>query len=223
MKKTTIIAGMSALMLLSASAGVYAGSNLQEIKAYLNKDIKFEVNKKAVELKSGEQKLSPITYNNTTYVPLRSAGELLGADIQYDSKSKTIQITPGHSGANTNTDENPSKFAYTFTAPAKWDGKVKSYTYNMNELKEKFPGFGSAVEYMYKDESVLMIYTLDKAAWDKEQSKDEPPFGELVTVKGQTAVVAVFPQSNPFDEKSADHKEYNNLVLDLATVKRLVK
>ncbi|RUS44897.1 hypothetical protein [Cohnella sp. AR92] len=80
-------------LVFSSSAGVLAGTKLTEIKAYLNGDIKFEVNGEAWTPKDASGKtILPITYEGITYIPLRAAASALSTDINYNSTQKKISI-----------------------------------------------------------------------------------------------------------------------------------
>lgn len=73
--------------------GVYAGANLQEIKAYLNPGIKFKVDGQPVQLKnSSGAVIAPISYKDTTYLPVRSVSDLLGVTVNFDAASNTISL-----------------------------------------------------------------------------------------------------------------------------------
>lgn len=91
MKKKLAIAITSLAMVGCLGTGVYAGSNLQEIKAYLNPDIKFKVDGTPVQLRnSSGAVITPISYDNTTYLPVRAVSDLLGVTVNYDGKTNTV-------------------------------------------------------------------------------------------------------------------------------------
>lgn len=93
MKKKAAIALMSLTMLGCLGTGVYAGSNLKEIKAYLNSGIKFKVDGQPVQLKnSSGAVITPISYDSTTYLPVRAISDLLGVTVNFDGKTNTIQL-----------------------------------------------------------------------------------------------------------------------------------
>lgn len=80
-------------MLFSLGAGVYAGANLQEIKAYLNGDIKIKYNGAPAQLLDEQgQALLPITYNDSTYLPVRAISNIVKTAIQYDEATDTIYL-----------------------------------------------------------------------------------------------------------------------------------
>lgn len=92
--KKKMAAALTAFALLgSMGTEVYAGSNLQEIKAFLNTAIKFKMDGQPVQLKnSSGAVIAPITYNNTTYLPVRAVSDLLGVAVNYDASSNTILL-----------------------------------------------------------------------------------------------------------------------------------
>lgn len=92
--KKKLTAALTAFAVLGGmGTGVYAGANLQEIKAFLNPGIKFKVDGQPVQLKnSSGAVIAPISYNNTTYLPVRSVSDLLGVTVNFDAASNTISL-----------------------------------------------------------------------------------------------------------------------------------
>lgn len=92
MKKTvlsTLVLGMT----LTGAAGVYAGTKLDKITAYLNHTITFQVDGQAFTPKDGNGKsLTAITYNNLTYLPVRALSDALDVPVTYDAGSKQVRI-----------------------------------------------------------------------------------------------------------------------------------
>lgn len=113
-KKKWIIPIYIAAMALTGSAGVYASSALESITASLNHNLNIEISGKAYKPTgpNGES-LSPIVYQGTTYLPVRSISEALNTDVNYDSSNNKILITP-KSGA---TSKPASTSAGTSTTP----------------------------------------------------------------------------------------------------------
>lgn len=91
-KKTLTIAVASLVATLSIGIAANAATLLQEIKAHLNKEIKITLNGGPWQATSGNQVLDPITYNGTTYLPVRAVSEALDVPIRYDPATKTIAI-----------------------------------------------------------------------------------------------------------------------------------
>jgi len=80
-------------MLLGAGAGAYAASNMTEIKAYLNGNIQFKLNGQPVQPRdNGGNVVAPISYNGTTYLPVRAVAGLLGVAIDYDAATSTVLL-----------------------------------------------------------------------------------------------------------------------------------
>ncbi|WP_261304683.1 copper amine oxidase N-terminal domain-containing protein [Paenibacillus andongensis] len=105
MKKTIVsIVGIS--MIFSAAAGVYAGANLQEIKAYLNNDIKVKVNGNVVQLLDAQGNVvTPITYDGSTYLPARAIASSLNVAVDYDAESNSVLFGEKVEGIPVNADQ----------------------------------------------------------------------------------------------------------------------
>ncbi|MNN39733.1 hypothetical protein D3C81_1537810 [compost metagenome] len=94
--KKMIIATMVFGMAVTGSAGVYAGTNLQKISAYLNHSIGFKVNGAAYTPVDGNGKtLSPITYNNTTYLPVRALADALDVPVTFNASTNQVILGSG--------------------------------------------------------------------------------------------------------------------------------
>ncbi|MBU5353489.1 stalk domain-containing protein [Paenibacillus silvae] len=91
-------------MVLTGSAGVYAGSKLETIKAYLNHGLAIEVNGQAFT-PTGDQgkKLAPITYQGSTYLPVRSIAEALKTEVKYDAKANKVSIGSSSSSGSSSS------------------------------------------------------------------------------------------------------------------------
>ncbi|MDP4095800.1 copper amine oxidase N-terminal domain-containing protein [Paenibacillus sp. P96] len=88
-------------MALTGAAGVYAGTQLQKITAYLNHQIGIQVDGEAYSLVDRQgNPLTPITYNNTVYLPVRALGDVLDVQVSYDGKQQQVQIGSGKGGEN---------------------------------------------------------------------------------------------------------------------------
>lgn len=74
-------------------AGSYAGEKLEEIHPYLNHGISIAKDGKIVTLHdSNRNKMTPITYNDLTYLPVRALSNLLGHEIDWDSDAQCVLI-----------------------------------------------------------------------------------------------------------------------------------
>ncbi|QGQ99265.1 hypothetical protein EHS13_32585 [Paenibacillus psychroresistens] len=94
MNKKVFIISVSLALILGMGAGVKAGPIIEDVKAYINHDMKMTLNGKEWVAKDPDGiTLNPIIYNGSTYLPLRTMGALTGLGIDWDSKSKTILMT----------------------------------------------------------------------------------------------------------------------------------
>lgn len=82
MKRKSLI--LAIVMLLTIVTSAYAGSQYQNIKVLFN-DITIEVNGEKVTANN-------ILYDGTTFVPLRKAAEMLGAEVTWDGNTRTAGI-----------------------------------------------------------------------------------------------------------------------------------
>lgn len=122
-------------MLGSLGTGVYAGSNLQEIRAYLNSGIKFKVDGQPVQLKnSSGAVITPISYNDTTYLPVRAISDLLGVTVHFDGTTSTILLGEQTEGVS---------IAAGFDAPPYHTKDPDMTIYNGKDYKDVFFDNGS--------------------------------------------------------------------------------
>lgn len=88
MKKFTM--GLVVGLLITMSISVYASGGLEKITAYINNDVKVEID--------GEKFTSEfpiLVYEGRTYLPLRTVGEdILDKVVDWDNDTQTVLITP---------------------------------------------------------------------------------------------------------------------------------
>lgn len=93
MKKTRTIAVTLALICAMA-LGAAAAVTVQRITADLRPDISVTVDGKKQDLLSQDgAAVSPITYNGTTYLPVRALSEALGLDVAWDQNTQSVILT----------------------------------------------------------------------------------------------------------------------------------
>lgn len=90
--KNRLLVGMAiGALTFCFGTGVFAVSNLQEIKAYLNGDIRFMVNGEDYRLKNEEgYEILPIMHDNKVYIPVRAAADALKVPVDYDQDTSTV-------------------------------------------------------------------------------------------------------------------------------------
>lgn len=77
--------------LIFGSISVFA--DVTEIKAFLS-DIKITLNGQTIELKdTNGEKIMPIVYNGTTYLPVKPIAEAFGMEAAYNEVTGTVEIT----------------------------------------------------------------------------------------------------------------------------------
>jgi hypothetical protein len=92
-KKLLVSLGLFTLIASSVSLGAYAGANLEEVKAYLNKGIQVQLNGQPLQIKdSAGQNTYPLSYKGTTWLPVRAIGDALSVGIGWDEKANAIDI-----------------------------------------------------------------------------------------------------------------------------------
>ncbi|RJG20619.1 copper amine oxidase [Paenibacillus thiaminolyticus] len=122
MKKKAVVTITAAAMAFGIVAGVSAAPVLEKISAQLNWSIKFQVNGKEWKAQdSAGNKLAPITYGGTTYLPVRAVAIALGTAVEYDSKNQTIYL--GEKSSTTPITSDKIKLSYSSMST-----KDKQYT-----------------------------------------------------------------------------------------------
>jgi hypothetical protein len=125
-KKWMLTAGIFG-MVLTGSAGVYAGTQLETIKAYLNHGLGLEVNgQKFTPTGDQGKKLVPITYQGSTYLPIRSIADALNTEITYDSKTNKVSIGSTSSSSGSSSTSNSGSTSTTSTDKNKQAESVKA-------------------------------------------------------------------------------------------------
>lgn len=85
MRRKIFLSTLLAFVVFAVTAG--AAANMTAIRAQLNHAIKFVVNGKP-----WTPPATPISYNGTTYLPVRAVGEAVGAKISWNGSTQTVTI-----------------------------------------------------------------------------------------------------------------------------------
>lgn len=92
-KKAWFIGASICGMLVTGSAGVYAGSKLPEIKAFLNTEVGIVIDgQQFTPYDSNGMKLYPLMYKGSNYLPVRAVSEALNVPIEYDKVNDRVLI-----------------------------------------------------------------------------------------------------------------------------------
>jgi hypothetical protein len=80
-------------LVVLCSTCLYAGSQLQPIEADLNYGLTVAMNDKVVPLKDASgNTVTPITYNNTTYLPVRAISNALGVSVDWNQEYQCVLL-----------------------------------------------------------------------------------------------------------------------------------
>lgn len=92
-KKSMLTLALALAVLCGITIGASASSTLQEIKAYLNSGITIKYNNTVQTLTdAGGNTVYPITYNGTTYLPVRAVSNMLGIGVDWDQATQTVLL-----------------------------------------------------------------------------------------------------------------------------------
>ncbi len=81
------------VMLSCFCVGALADSNLRQIQAYINEGIAIRLDGQTQTMYDAQGKrVYPISYNGTTYVPIRAVSNMLGIDVEWDGANNTILL-----------------------------------------------------------------------------------------------------------------------------------
>lgn len=117
--------GIIVLMVSCLCVGAMAAGGLEQIQAYLNRDITIKLDGQTQTMYDAKgNRVYPISYNGTTYVPIRAVSNMLDIDVEWDGANKAVLL--GKTGTVKDFIEEfkpyAAKKAYHFTSK---DGKTK--------------------------------------------------------------------------------------------------
>lgn len=93
--KKRIVAGIVSVCIIvgSFSAGVLATSSLEEIKAYLNYGINIKLDGQTQTMHNANgERVYPISYQGTTYVPIRAVSNMLDIPVEWDGQNNAVLL-----------------------------------------------------------------------------------------------------------------------------------
>lgn len=94
MKKKVIVSViLSAIIIASMSVGAVAAERLTQITAHLNHAVRVTFEGEPLELKDAQGRtLTPITYQGSTYLPVRAVAEAAGISVDWDAETQTVKL-----------------------------------------------------------------------------------------------------------------------------------
>jgi len=182
MRKRWMAAGMTAALLVGVSAGAYATSNLKEIKAFLNPDLKVQLNDITFTLKDEQgNDVFPITYEGNTYLPLRGLAQQLDLSVAWDGAGNKV-ILKGKPYVEFSAEEEAllKKYGYGFRLPRWLDHMMVSVIPEENvktsieegRLDKRVQSL-TLIHYMIQDEDLHRLH--DVAAGIEVYKKEDWP------------------------------------------------
>ncbi|MDR0267918.1 stalk domain-containing protein [Paenibacillus sp.] len=138
MKKKFILAtSLCFAFALGTVTASQAASTLEKIQANLNHGLTFLLNGESWSPKDSNGKpAAPISYQGTTYVPLRAVAEATGADITLDVAKQQISISTGKTGSNTEGAQGVrTPFSENNVTHMEWSYYTSGVTRNKEDLR----------------------------------------------------------------------------------------
>lgn len=101
MKKRGITIIICLALAASFCTGALASGNMQAISAYLNSGIRILYNGQAQTMKDAKgNTVYPISYNGTTYVPIRAVSDILNLPVVWDGTNNAVILGTNPEGTN---------------------------------------------------------------------------------------------------------------------------
>ena len=92
-KKALMTLAITLALVCGMAIGASAADTLKEISAYLNYGITIKYNGEAQNLTDAAgNRVYPITYSGTTYLPVRAVSNLLGIGVDWDGATQTVLL-----------------------------------------------------------------------------------------------------------------------------------
>lgn len=90
-RKTVLTLALVLALVFCFAAGAAAANTLESISAYLNHGVTIRYNGEEQILKNASgSRVYPITYNGTTYLPVRAISDMLGINVDWDQATQTV-------------------------------------------------------------------------------------------------------------------------------------
>lgn len=100
-KKLVSAIALTLALVCAFTLGANAAGTLQEIKAYLNSGITIKLDGQEQVLKDASgTRIYPITYKNSTYLPVRAISDILGVGVDWDQATQSVLLGKQASGVD---------------------------------------------------------------------------------------------------------------------------
>jgi len=211
MKKLRVIL-LACVIFVSFCAGAVAVGNLEEIKAFLNYGITVKLDGEEQIMYDGVgNRVYPITYNGTTYVPIRAVSNMLDIDVNWDGATNTVLLG-----------EVPQE------VPAKPEGTISRGIVSGKNYKNDFLGIDISVPENWRfesDEEIASTFNFTEELFDMdiEQALEENGgFCDVIATNdaGQNFNI-MFQEKNEVAKLMSEKQLQQALVLSFQQVKEL--
>lgn len=92
-KKVPMFLAVALLMMCSFALGAHAAGTSEPITAYMRYDVDVKYNGESVVMKNvNGTRVYPISYEGSTYVPIRAIGNLFGVPVEWDGATKSVVL-----------------------------------------------------------------------------------------------------------------------------------
>ncbi|NOV00953.1 stalk domain-containing protein [Paenibacillus planticolens] len=228
-KKTMIATGILSTLTFSIAAGAFADSSLTEIKAFLNPSVHVSVsgNENALKDEQGNQ-VTPLTYNDSIYLPLRGVAQSLGYQVYWDGTNHTALLQEKSDYLTFREDEKliQEKYGYTLQIPSSLGGKVRPTVWPQEALVHGIQSgklsqkVQSATDILYLPKNLgspasLMatVEVFNQADWTAAPHDAQD---KVLGSKGNYVYILHNEQKNPFERQSDDYTIYQQAVSQLS-------
>ncbi len=99
LKKTMTVLVLALALVGALTLAANAANGLQAIQAYLNSTITIKMDgEPQILLDANGNRVYPISYNGTTYLPVRAVGNLVGLEVDWDQATQTVLLGKPQNG-----------------------------------------------------------------------------------------------------------------------------
>lgn len=128
-KKTLATLAIALALVGAFTLGAKASSTLQAISAYLDSGITVQYNGETQVMKDAAgARVYPISYNGTTYLPVRAVSDMLGVEVNWDQATKTVQLGGAAAPAKVNLLDTLKPYTkyqtISYAAASRYDGPI---------------------------------------------------------------------------------------------------
>ncbi|WP_282937590.1 stalk domain-containing protein [Paenibacillus sp. RC67] len=186
---------------MSAVGGAYAGANIAEVKAYLNKGIKVIIDDEHVSFADPDgNPVYPVIYDGNSYLPSRALTNALGGEIDWNDDTNAITIKTAVYGAKS-TNGKPYKDAKEYQGEPKQpesnqapEETKDSSAPAMKQLKVPIAKLQNMVDKIIADSynHTLTEKGLYSEEYLQENEGKEPPIGKYTLNKANMKTVEYY-------------------------------